>query len=672
MAEKIIAATAPDAVKSEAQEAVEHACKMLTAGIMSRAGRFANIRKNEDMYNGITAAALRGRNNVPFDCFVMGGFIDTLLSNITEEVQIKFNPTREQDKMASDKMTAAWERETAADKGALTDKMLDMKHLMAISGRGFMKEFVESVPRFRTDFSVCDHYDMVTEAKGGGDLDTHLYKFQMNIFRSKDQLMEGVAAGYYEKMGVRQVINRYDNASYFKKNEEIAGQQIDRWNNWGISTETNSFVGTRLYRLTEGVIYFRGKWKYIVFSAETKTAIRYEPLEAVFAHAKYYPGRGPWTSSATHRHPFAFWTKAPADDIRALAYTMKKVVNLALDNLEKRNWDMTAYDPKMFPDPSQLLYRQDGLARAQLRPGQDIARGIYKFQTPDTTSIVINLTQWLDSFLGKKIGISDDAQGAATSDRVGIVVSNLEEVSKRLRLYNKMLRAQYTALGTIFDYGAWEHLREPYAVKLIGNNGIRWQEEITHKDTDADFSISVISGDEDMSKNAVINQKRQAGFAEISANPVLMAGINKSWYTRTRLKDMGYTDEQTRVAMDVQNDGDEEGLAKAAQVIQDCIDGKEYLAMYRNASTAFVRKILDFAAENFELLPEEELAKMSASEIKKYEKDMEKFDKLVAYAEAHIKIATDNMADRAVAKSLEAPAVPGGPETALPTPAPVV
>ena len=668
MAEKKIEAPAPDSVKSEAQEAVEKACKMLIAGISSRSSRFTNIRKNEDMYNGVTAAALKGRNNVPFDCFVMGGFIDTLLSNTTEEVQIKFNPTREQDKMAADKMTAAWEREIAPDKGALTDKMLDMKHLMAISGRGFMKTFVESAPKFRTDISVCDHWDMVTEAKGGGDLDTHLYKFQMNIFRSKEQLMEGVGAGWYDKMGVRQLINRYEDESYFKKNEEIAGQQTERWANWGISTEMNNYVGTRLYRLTEGVIYFKGKWMYIVFSAETKTAIRYEPLEDVFAHAKYYPGRGPWTSSATHRHPFAFWTKSPADDIRSVAYTMKKVVNLALDNLEKRNWDMTAYDPKMFTDPSQFLYRQDGLVRAQLRPGQDIARGIYKFQTPDTTSITINLTQWLDSFLGKKIGITDDAQGSATSERVGIVVSNLEETSKRLRLHNKMIRAQYTAIGTIFDYGAWEHLREPYAVKLIGNNGIRWEEEITHKDTDADFSVSVISGDEDVSKNAVMNQKRQAGFAEISANPVLMAGINKSWYTRTRLKDMGYNDEQIRVAQDVQNDGDEEGLAKAAQAIQDCIDGKEYLALYRNASTSFVRKILDFAAENFELLPEEELAKMSPSEAKKYAKDMEKFDKLVAYAEAHVQIATDNMAEKAVAQAVPAPGIPTDPALAAPVP----
>src|SRR3990167_5007980 len=86
------------------------ACKMLEDGARARQFRFDQIKKNEDMYFGVNAPALKGRSNIPFDAIVMGGFIDTLMANIYQEVSIAYGHTREQDKMSSDKITAVWER----------------------------------------------------------------------------------------------------------------------------------------------------------------------------------------------------------------------------------------------------------------------------------------------------------------------------------------------------------------------------------------------------------------------------------------------------------------------------------------------------------------------------------------------------------------------------------
>jgi hypothetical protein len=632
---------------SEADLATAMACRMLEAGLEARAKRFDEIRKNEDAYNGITGAALRGRNNVPFDCFVMGGFIDTLLSNVDEPVSIKYNPTREQDKMAADKVTAVFEREMAPDRANLNDKVLDAKFLASLAGRGFLKINVESLPHFSAGVSVCDHYDMVTEMKGGSNLDEHLYKFQMNIFRAKNDLQAGVDAGYYDKAQVRKVQNRYLQADFFKKAEEALNAKNLRYHSLGTDGNLTSLVGTQLYRFVEGVIKYNGKWKYIVFSYEAKTWVRFQPLEEVFEHAKFFPGRGPWVSFATHPHPFIFWSKAPADDVRPVGYTMKKVVNLTLDNLEKRNWDMTAYDPKMFTEPSQLLYRQDGLVRAQIRPGQQIEQGIFKFNTPDTTGITINLTEWLNNFIGQKTGITPDAQGAAQTDRVGILVTNLQQVSKRMMLANKRFRKMYADIGTIFDYGVYANLREDYAVKLIGIQGARWEEEVTRKDTEKDFTITVTSGLEEDEKNALVVEKREKGFVAIETNPALFGKVNSSWYLRERFKNMGYNDEQIRVALDAMNDGDEEVMAHAAEAIQDCLEGKDYLQMYRGATAGFIQKILDFAADKFPLVPDAEIAKLPRSEQKRYYNDMLKYDKLISYASAHVEIAKQNMIRKA-------------------------
>ena len=643
---------------------------MLEAGLKARGPRFNEIKKSEDMYAGITGAALKGRNNVPFDCLMMGGFIDTLLSNVDEPVDIRFDRSREQDKMAADKMTAAWEREMGQNRAALSDKMMDAKFLAGLSGRGFLKLFVESAPRFRTDLSVVDHWDMVAEYKGGGDLDKHLYKFQMNIFRDAGELKQGVEQGFYDKTQVRLLINRYQSSEYseqFKKNSELLAEKASRWQAFGLESGLDSFVGTKLYRLTEGVIRFQGKWYYILFSAETKTWIRFEPLEKVFAHAEEYPGRGAWVSFATHRHPFLFWSKAPADDVRPIAYTMKKVVNLTLDNLEKRNWDMKAYNPKIFTDPAQLLYRQDGLVRANIQRGEDINKGIFQFQTPDTTSISINLTQWLDGFLGQKTGITPDAQGSSKEDKVGIYYGNLEQLSKRMRLTNKMFRKMYVDLGVIFDYGVFEHLREPYAVKLIGIEGARWEEEITREDLDKDFVITVSSGLEEDEKDANMRAEREKSIAAIEGNPLLIKKVNPQWLLRERLKVAGFKDEQIRQALDVNSDGDDEVMAKAAQAIQDCLEGKEYIALFRGATGGFIQKILDFAADKFPLIPDAEIGKLRRSQQKRYYEQMKKYDKLIAYAQAHLPIVEENMkkqflAARASGMFSEQPMQgPGGP-----------
>lgn len=643
-------------IQSEADEATQVACKMLETGLRGRQPRFEMIKKNEDQYFGKNPPALKGHSNIPFDTVIMRGFLDTLLANSSEPVKIQFHREREQDKMRADKLTAVWERESAPSRGAWDYKFDDTKLLAAMSGRGFNKLFVGSTPKFETDLEVCDHYDMVTEPQGGAYLDKHLFKFQMNIFRTKDQLLD--PASFYDKTQVRKIILKSLDPAVQKGNTDFFKNKNNRFASFGLDLETEAYVGQPLYRLVEGVINFKGKWCYIVFAYESKTWVRFQPLEEVFEHAKEYPGRGAWTSWATHRHPFIFWNLGPADDVRPIAYTMKKIVNYTVDNLEKRNWDMKAYDPKIFTDPTQLLYRQDGIVRATLKPGQSIAQGIYPFNTPDTVGVTINLASWLDSFLAKKTGITDELQGDSGESRVGITYANIQNSSKRLMLTNKQFSQSVVDLGVMFDYGCYEHLREPYAVKMIGLKGVKWEEVVTHRDLDCDFSISVRSGDEEEKKSASAVQKKEAMFQRLEANPNLLSKLNDTWYLREVLSDGGIPLDQIKIALDKNSEGDDDLMAEAAQSIDDIINGKKPAINYA-ATTGFVRKILNFARDNEPDPSQKEYPGQSVTHMV--------YMTLLAYADAHIKIALENMTKDAMSVLANGGAIgPGAPAPLTP------
>lgn len=658
-------------INEEADKATQAACLMLEAGLLARQPRFDFIRKNEDMYNGVNKPALKGRSNIPFDAIVMGGFVDTIMSNINEPIDLQFDRTREQDKLSADKVTAVWQRESSPNRGAWNDKIQDARFLAALSGRGFNKLYMGNVPKFKSDLETCDHYDMVTEPQGGAYLDNHLYKFQMNIFRTKGEMQAGVGAGYYDKTQVRKLILAAQNPDLYKKIQDQYNNKLNRYAAFGIDINANSYIGQTLYGLTEGVINYNSHWYYIVFSYETKTWVRFEPLEAVFPWAKEYPGRGAWVSWATNRHPFLFWTKAPADDIRPIAYSMKKIVNLTIDNLEKRNWDMKAYDPKMFTDPSQFLYKQDGLVRATVKPGMDLRNGIYQFQTPDTTGITINLTEYLNNFVGQKTGVTPDAQGASQADTNGINFSNIQATSKRMMLQNKMFHKAASDLGIMFDYGLYEYLREPYAVKILGNDGIRWEEDVTRQDAEKEFSVTVVSKTEEDEKNGALMSKKREMFKDIEANPLLLKELNIPMYVKEKLKFAGYNDEQSRYLLDKSNDADDILMAQCAQAIQEIIEDETFVCINRNATTAYVNKIINFAQMSFPLYPDDEVKKMSYAEQEKYKKDMLKYDRLVKFAETHLPFAQQNMQRKLVAEMSKGPAVgPNGQPMQQAAPAP--
>lgn len=590
---------------------------------------FDEIEKNENMLAGKEMPALKGRNNVPMDTIIMRGFLDTVLANQDEPINVKFHQSREQDLKPAKKVTAVWEKEKAPSRGNYDSYVLDSKNFAIVSGRGFLKMWVDSLPFFSAKMDCIDHFDMLTEPMGGPYLDSHLFKGQQNIFRSASELDTLAEEGTYNAKQVKQLKASYS-PEVFKKNRDTYKFKMRRYAAFGLDIESYDFVGVDLYNLTEWVMFFEGEWRYMVFDRQAKQWVRFAKLVDVFKHAEEYPGRGPWTSYATNRHPKMFWSRAVLSDVRPVAYTMKKVLNLSLDNLEKRNWDMKAYDPKVFTNASDLLYKQDGLAKATLERGRSIQSGIYQFQTPDTTQITVNLNEYLDRFISTKTGVSPELQSEAQGSQQtnGIYYGNVEQSQNRISLKNKMFYQAMIDLAVIFDYGCYEHLDGKYAVKLLGPTGIEWEEEVTKQDVSCEFTVEITGGNDEEKANAEKLTRKSATVESIEKNQQLYGSkVNINWMLRQKLQAGGWTDEEIRVAMDTQNDGDDEILSEAAQAIYEIVEGKRP-KLNRGATTGYIQKILDYCYDTEGLSDE-------------------LFNTLIAFANAHKPIAMKNMIRRA-------------------------
>lgn len=607
-----------------ANEATKVACRQLVEGLKSRAGRFDEIAKNEAQYYGEKTRALKGRSNIPFDSVIARGYVDTLHSKIDESLEIEFQraPGRQQDKKSAQKISAVCQYERGPDMGAWDMKDLGVKKLAIFSGRGIYKKFSSKVNgEFRDHLEVVDHWDFVTEKNGGGFLDAHRYKGQINILKTKSNILDKVNDQTYNKKQAYKMFHACSTDSY-KANEQLQAYKINRAASLGLDYEETKEAGSQLYHLVEWVMNFRGNWYYIVFNYDTKIWLRFEKLEDVFSVASKKPGRGPWVSWATHFDPVIFWSISPMDSVRPIASAIKKVMNYSLDNLEKRNWGQRAYDPNVF-NPRDLMWKDDGLVKASLRNGQSLGNHIMTFETPDTTSITVNLTEYLDNFLGRKTGITQDAQGKSEQQKVGIYMGDMQAVADRLGLTNKMYEQAHIDIGLNFQHGLLDHMSEKYAVKVIGNSGIEWNEELQRNEVKNNFTIRVRGTNTEEKLNAVLAQRKEKALAMVTQNQALATKVNPTWLIREILTLGGYDSEEIRVGLDTNSDADDDILSEAAQAIEDIITGKKP-KQNRGATTGYIRKIVEFAYDT-------ELSK-------------EVFDRLVAFATLHIPIAQENAA----------------------------
>ena len=598
--------------------------------------RMEDIAQNEEYYYGKKRKTLKGRFSLNLP--VMSGFVDTLLSKIDDPPVVNFGYTDLADLKRSLKVNSAWKIDSDTNHGNWNFKDRCEKKLAIFSGRGISKYFADSDPKYKSHLEVVDHNNFLCEPKGGGHLSNHSFMGETNIWKTGHDLKNG---DIYKQTQVAELLNAL-NTEDFKQNEDLYKEATERYDSLGLDIKSNTYVGVPTVRFIEWYMTHEGQRYYLLFEYSTGIWVKAHKLVDVFESDIY-----PYTSWATNPDAFNFWSKAPADDARPLCEIMDVLFTQTINNRQKINAGMRGYDFEAVPDPSQLEYRPDGLIEFKLAPGKRIHDAVYEFKTEGLDG-TIDLIGIVDSFLGRKTGVTSDIQGAAEEDmKVGVYFGNLQQVADRLGLFNKSYKEAWAEKGLRYWHGLKEHLTEKMAVKMIGSRGIEW-DDLTKEDLRpiTEFDITITGGSSEERLNEMQKREKKESLLLIQKDPDLKLQVNLKWLLTQILTTGGYEEADIKMAADKENEGNLELFSEAEQAIQDILQDREP-QINRGANTAFIKYIMDFALDKIDFQDKESDDK----ELKKKEWYM----KLMNYAEAHLMIAAENMARMANIMALNRP-----------------
>mgnify|MGYP005625081657 CR=1 FL=1 len=586
---------------------------------------------NEDLYYGRKQKKLRGRHNVLLG--EMQGFIETLVSKIDDAPFLVFEPTDEADVRKSEKVTKAWEQDTSVARGDWKSKDLLGKKLGGLYGRAIYKYFAVSDPEYKSNLVIVDNYDFLVDPLAGGEsLEEANYMGQDNIFKSVNELEEDER--YDEKQVVilkmakgRDTEVDDNNSEQEKQNKStlIMGRDTKRYQ----SEETATLV--EWYTTYEGVRYI------CTYDRPTKTWLRVEELKEVFKSKEYPNGNPLWPfdSWAFYPDPFEFWTPSPADQVRDTIISKNILVNQALDNRQYRNFGMKAYDTRVFKNPALLEPRWAGLVPATPDQGKDVRSGIYEFQYPDVGDTT-TLYALVDGAQSRNSGITAGSQGVTEDDKkVGVYEGELAQTADRLGLFEKSYGAFWIRMGRRYLNGLKEHMGEKMAIKMLGEQGVQW-DELVKEDLNPKYDITARGLNAELQADA---RKRRSKFESLTVevqNPL----VNQKTAIEKRLEIAGFEREEIRDLLNTENEGTSESVLQAAEenekMLTKDVEPNEY------ATPAHVSKHLDFMSDN-------ELK----GEVK---------DRILAHANAEVEFARTNMVKSIFDKLAEEGQLPSGLE----------
>ncbi len=610
--------------------AIDISLKQIEKAVEFRKPRLTAIQKNEDAYYLKTKPTLPGRIWIPLP--IMAGFVDTLKSKIDELPKLSFKHEGLAQLKVAKKITAAAELISSPTRGKWAYKDRGATVLSIFSGRAIYKKYANSTDGFQDYLEVVDFFDFLWEPKGGADLDDHLFLGQQNIFKTKSDIEAGVAAGIYEPAAAQMIINSL--TSEEKVNDKLAQEKLNRYRKLGLDTEFNNYIGQKVANFTEWCFKLNGEKYYLLFEPGMKQALRFQPLKEVISSNKQ-----PYVSWATHEDPYNFASKAPADDIRPVADGMEIVFNEGVNNLRKRNWGQRAIDPNIFPNVNEFNWdRPDKVIIADTRSGErSIGSGIYEFKTDDNTAITVNLTSFLNNFLGEKTGVTPSSQGSSPKDtKVGVYYGDMAQVADRLGLTNKSKAEAWAKIGERFVHGVREHLSEPLLVKMIGTYGVEWDELNKSELSDSDeFDIAVSSGAQEAQQDQIKSAKRSEALKNLSLNPHYQNLLAPQWVIEQTLLTGGYDKDEVKQALDQSGEADMDIISEADRAVELILKGKEPKPN-RGATTTFIQYILDYATDN--------------------DLKAEIYAKLITYAKLHFAYAKENAVRKAMRQNNTPPA----------------
>ena len=553
--------------------------------------RMKDVGESEDLYFGIAKKQIRN----PFhDCFpFMSGFVDGLMAKLDDMPEVEITPQDEADYNSARKYQALFDQQVNSTlpnaKWALKDRWC--RKLALFSGVGVYCIYGESYDdEFSLNFSTKDYYDFHCEPGGGGDLEEHIFCGEESVFKTREELLQGVVDGFYEDSQVQKLLTM-GNPSDYKQNEDQLNQRLNRHRGLGLDPQTNNYVGQDLYKFCQWYLKFKGVRWYCLFEEMTGTWIRVKPLRDLFPIVPAI-GEALWPYVAWHTHEEArlFWSKAPCDDARPIGININRLLNQELYNREKKNNGQRAYDPEMFLDVEALQdNRPDGLVPFDSKGGNRKASdGIYTFEVGEISG-TMDLVQFLDGFTSQKTGTTTNQQNNKPADqKVGIFFGEMKQIEERTSLYNKSFKEAWAQVAYRAVQAFDDHITKPIAIQMMGSDGLEWDEfTAADKKRNRDFGIKIKGGNDELQESLAKNARKQAALG-------LVQTANPQWKDREILKNAGYTDEELKDGFSNVSPASRELISEAAKAVDDISRGRSP-KVNQSANIAFCQKLIDDA-----------------------------------------------------------------------------
>lgn len=611
-----------------AKEAVNIATRQLMASTEFKKPRIARLNKFWELYDGKVSKKLRQLFNVPIPVFA--GMIDTLNAQYDTPIQLKFQEGDASDYFKVQKINGAFQMEVmnTAQNSKWDSKLRLIRKHAIMNGIAIPKYTAQSDPEYKSILDVVNIKNFHFQPRGGLYLENHLFAGEEDIEKTKSELIAGAKAGIYEMEQVKELLRISSDRDYLPENSQDFGERLSRFKPLGLDPDNHSYVGETVFKLAQWILEIDGARWYLCFHPWSKTYLRFDKWENICSSGLY-----PWTPYTTHEDDENLLSKSYADDLYPAADAIVAMFNQELTNREKRNFGARAYDKDMFTDVRKLdeaMYRPDALVPADTKGGtRRISEGVYEFKVGELGGTV-NLIDWITGTLGRNTGANDLSMGSVqeVSKKASVTFAEQKSVSKRIGWASQPFQEMMSGLGKRYIYGLNDHMPSKMAIRLLGEHGWDW-EQITRLDlnTTKDVDVLIISTDKQMQENDMKAQKRREVLQAIGADPLLAPTVNPQWRTENLLKIGEWGDEEIALALDTKTFSDRKSLAHAAESIQLILQGQKPPLWY-GADIAFMQKIVDFASDNRATLKN-------------------KYDILLAYADAHVQIAQGNLQKKA-------------------------
>ena len=626
-----------------ADKAVGIALKQLQQSYQFKIPRVKRIQDYRRLYNSKLLPKLRIQFNVPIPIFP--GMIDTLQSDLSDEIVIEYENKDPADWKAVEKANAAIKQvsNSTRPEAQWSKKFRQARKEVIFSGRGTLKHIAGNEKgHYYSNLEAVVFEDFFFEPLGGGSLENHIYRGQQNIWRTKKELQDG-AGGIYDKEQVK-TLTEIEGKEW--KKAGIWDTDFDAGNRFkplDLNPESNNYVGEEMFHLVEWEMKFQGIYWYLVFDAYTGIWIRFEKLTDVISSDYSH-----WISFASHEDPKNFASKSFADDLYPVADSIITLFNQDLTNRQKRNLNAKAYDKEMFKDVQKLdeaQYRPDALVPVDTKGGtRRIGEGLYAFETPELTGTV-DLIDWLSRDTGKNLGVTEMQMGSSqpASKRVGVAYAELSQVSKRIDFMSQPVVDAGNELGLRFFNSLQDYMKKPMAIELIGEHGTEW-EVLKRADLDIkkDFEITVTSQGHRDRLNQLKKENRIKALEMIGE---VLHDPKMKTRNEVILREVGeFTEHEVALLLDPETDTSKEVQAETSAAIQEIVLRSKKPEINYNADIYFVKTILNFAKSHRNTLSK-----------KQYKIMME-------YAEEHQSIAKENMTDEMVREAVRKRAMLASPE----------